>query len=803
MAAVSVSGAARLVGEDQAKLAEEANANVKKQAFFMKRALDDNKLQEAMRSATNMLSGLRSSKLSPQSYYELYISITDELRHLEAFIEEDSKPWEDGKEKPSVNLPELYESVQHCGNIVPRMYLLITVGGVYIKNKGAPAMEILFDLFEMTKGVQHPMRGLFLRNYLSQISRDKLPDALPVEGEPSEAPHGAIDFILQNFCEMTRLWVRMQHQGAVRDTGRREKERQNLRMLVGTNLVRLSQLQAVDKATYASKGLPRILDNIIRCKDKIAQEYLMDCIIQVFPDDYHLETLDIFLKAVTKLQPFVNVKDIIVALMNRLAGFVLEDPDNVPDDLDMFLMFQKYSSEVIEKNEKMSLKDVLSIQVALVDFASKLYPEKLVYIDRVLGFSVEVLHKNAEAGEDNLGPAGVQVMKLLTTPLETVLLQVLELSHFADLLKYLDFPLQRKVSTSILRHLLKGNNKLSTPEMVRRLLDFISPLVEDQDKTPPLTDDNRFEFEEEQYLVARFVDTIYSDDTDLQFKSLNITRKEFRSGGADRLVHTLPAVVSSALQLTRQIYKCEQQGVEVSTGSKRLFQFMHEAITSLTQHDANVALRLFLQGGLLADELGYEPIAYEFIVQALLIYEEEISDSNEQYRAINLVTATLQSSKNFETDNYETLSTKATQHSSKLLKKPEQARAVYTCAHLFWHPSEDGFRVSKSVLHCLQRSLKIANVIMEELKKVHIFIEILNKYVYFFENGCDTIKPEFLSNLIALIEEHFSGLDPDMHTPESIDEAKEHYRRTIEYIRVKQQTDDVTVALKFSQITLL
>lgn len=32
-------------------------------------------------------------------------------------------------------------------------------------------MEILFDLVEMTKGVQHPMRGLFLRNYLSQISR--------------------------------------------------------------------------------------------------------------------------------------------------------------------------------------------------------------------------------------------------------------------------------------------------------------------------------------------------------------------------------------------------------------------------------------------------------------------------------------------------------------------------------------------------------------------------------------------------------------------------------------------------------
>ena len=48
----------------------------------------------------------------------------------------------------------------------------------------------------------------------------------------------------------------------------------------------------------------------------------MDCIIQVFPDDYHLETLEIFLQAITKLQASVNIRDIIVALMNRLAGFV-------------------------------------------------------------------------------------------------------------------------------------------------------------------------------------------------------------------------------------------------------------------------------------------------------------------------------------------------------------------------------------------------------------------------------------------------------------------------------------------------
>lgn len=50
------------------------------------------------------------------------------------------------------------------------------MGSVYIKSKEAPAKDLLKDLVEMCRGVQHPLRGLFLRSYLSQISRDKLPD---------------------------------------------------------------------------------------------------------------------------------------------------------------------------------------------------------------------------------------------------------------------------------------------------------------------------------------------------------------------------------------------------------------------------------------------------------------------------------------------------------------------------------------------------------------------------------------------------------------------------------------------------
>lgn len=71
----------------------------------------------------------------------------------------------------------------------------------------------------------------------------------------------SMDFVLLNFAEMNKLWVRMQHQGHSRDREKRERERQELRILVGTNLVRLSQLEGVNVERYKQvRCLPVLSD---------------------------------------------------------------------------------------------------------------------------------------------------------------------------------------------------------------------------------------------------------------------------------------------------------------------------------------------------------------------------------------------------------------------------------------------------------------------------------------------------------------------------------------------------------------
>lgn len=71
-------------------------------------------------------------------------------------------------------------------------------------------------------------------------------------------------------------------QGPVRLKERREKDRNELRDLVGKNLLVLSQLEGVDLALYQDTVLPWVLEQVVNCKDVIAQTYLMDAIIQVW-----------------------------------------------------------------------------------------------------------------------------------------------------------------------------------------------------------------------------------------------------------------------------------------------------------------------------------------------------------------------------------------------------------------------------------------------------------------------------------------------------------------------------------------
>jgi len=218
---------------------------------------------------------------------------------------------------------------------------------------------------------------------------------------------------------------------------------------------------------------------------------------------------------------------------------------------------------------------------------------------------------------------------------------------------------------------------------------------------------------------------------------------------------------------------------------KKIFQFAHETVTQLAKSKfSEVALRLFLQSAQAASYCSFETIAYEFVTQAFIIYEEDISESKAQFNAISLFIGALQTLTCFSSENYDTLVTKTAQQSAKLLKKPDQTRAVANCSHLFW--SQNEHKDGKRVLECLQKSLKIAGLSMDATTSTGLFVEILNEYLYYLENKNPEVSAKYITGLIELINTNIANMDNSASESTTINTF---YQNTLKYIQSRRESN--------------
>ncbi|KAG0005589.1 Vacuolar protein sorting-associated protein 35, partial [Modicella reniformis] len=261
---------------------------------------------------------------------------------------------------------------------------------------------------------------------------------------------------------------------------------------------------------------------------------------------------------------------------------------------------------------------------------------------------------------------------------------------------------------------------------------------------------------------------------------LSTARKQLGDGG-ERIRYLFPPLVIQAVKLARRFKKLQDMDEEWMRKCLTLFKFIHQLISIIYTEvdDSETVLRLFLLAGQSADECEFEDVCFEFFVQAFTVYEESISESKAQFQAIMLMVGTLKTTSCFNVDHYDTLITKCALHGAKLLKKPDQCRAVYTCSHLWWgtmivrgqHEDEEVEEAQphyngKRVLECLQKALKIADSCMDSVTNVELFVEVLNRHIYYFEKQNESVTILYLNDLIDLIKSNLGNMDnPDQHPP--------------------------------------
>lgn len=747
------------------------------------------------------------------------MAITDELRHLEQYLLDE---FQKGR-----RVADLYELVQYAGNIVPRLYLLITVGIVYIKTNTSLKQSILRDLVEMCRGVQHPLRGLFLRSYLLQCTRNILPDTLELEERGEGTVYDSIDFVLMNFAEMNKLWVRQQHQGHSSEKQQREREREELKILVGTNLVRLSQLDSATLEIYAKLVLPGILEQVVSCRDDIAQEYLMECIIQVFPDEFHLQTLHPFLKSCAQLQPKVNVKNIIISLIDRLAAYNQrkgkqaaataggeaitggggDGASPIPDEVQLFEVFSKQISHIVQVRTDMPLENTVSLQIALVRIAQKVYGDRIDYVDKVLETTDQILQRLNMTCIKHTLVVNQELSRLLRMCVDFYnnVQTILALKYFAPILDRFDYHSRKSLSLYIMLNILDYETVVETPEQVDQVFSMLAilirdPLPEEEGEQVAVDADD---FAEEQGIVARFIHQLRAENNDTQFRILQTARKHLEGGGNSRLKHVMPPIIFRAYHLAFRYKASAGEDALWEKKCQKILEFCHQAISVLAKQElSDLALRLYLQGALCIDQIQYEnheTVAYDFITRAVSLYEDEISDSKAQLAAITLIISTYEQMSCFGEENADPLRTNFALAASKLLKKPDQSRAVALCSHLFWSGKQSGaeLRDEKKTLDCLRKAERIAaNQCIDDALIVQLYVELLNHNLFYYEAGHGRITVQVLNKII----ENIQGALPRLEESEEKKQIVQHLSNTIEHMKMKREVREEGVAQLYEGI---
>ena len=145
----------------------------------------------------------------------------------------------------------------------------------------------------------------------------------------------------------------------------------------------------------------------------------MECVIQVFPDEFHLRTLSSFLHACADLHEKVNIKNIIISLIDRLALFANREDGGIPSEIRLFDVMSEQVSSVVQviafelrcrllqqdqwlftlllflfqARSDMPTEDIVSLQVSLINLALKCYPDRVDYVDKVLQYTSEIFSK--------------------------------------------------------------------------------------------------------------------------------------------------------------------------------------------------------------------------------------------------------------------------------------------------------------------------------------------------------------------------------------------------------------------------
>ena len=782
--------------ENKSLKLEKGLQKIKEQAFHINSAIEKNNLRQCLKEAYTMLCELRTNELSPKNYYGLYMSVVDVMLTLKNYMIEEINR---GR-----RLIDLYDDVQQAQNVIPRLYLMITAGSIYMEKVPRSTRIIIYDMLGLVKAVQNPIKGLFLRNYLLKMVKDKLPDKDNIYLREGASFEDSIKFIIENMEEMNRLWIRLSIGVKGPEKVKREKERDELKILIGESMTKLSSLENLNLDIYEQNVLPRLLNIIINSKDKLSQEYLMECIIHAFPDSYNVKCIENLLEAISNLEQGVDIGSIFVSLMEKLGNYFsrfdnLENNEN-ENDRQIFEIarniypallknFKGYMNQNLNNKDlnKLDLDKLLNLIYSFIRFSLQCAPkeQKFASMNNILALTLELVTRcQNKLSEDNINKIGVLLIEPLTNGMN-----IFRMNDYIPLMNFLNIKSRKNLGLKLIETLVdnakEGKNnleKLDSLDALDKILKYLRPLLGDT-KDSVKEDESTYEYE--QSIVCKLIYIIRTNNIEMIYKILNDLKNIFSHGGPLRRKFTLPPLAHRVIKFCHDITICYENKIGLIPEKKKKNKYIKEIIESLdigkienddtfyklivniykllkeivdliSQEQPELGFKLYLNSSLYANSINcnkekFQQLSISFLRNAMNIYEEGRYDNSHKYEMIVQVSSLLLTL-NISKEDAEEVILQLIKSSQNMTQREEQCKTMFIISQLYFSIFKD----QKKVMECLNKARRFADFAMTNPQNLILFVEYLNKLLYFYdkdEKSVD-IKPEQINDLIELIKGH-------------------------------------------------
>ena len=510
-----------------------------------------------------LISLLKIDYLTPSNYYLLYKDVSDLLDEtIEYYIRD--------KVVKGIKIKYIYESIHQCQYVIPRVYLMIVCGSIYLEFYPIKFREIINDLLNAVKCIQNPLRGFWIRYFLVKKLKNCLPInvGLFMDNEEYFFMYRKISllFLMNNLEEIIIFASRMKKEIFIDDKKLDEKQRINIYSAIEEIIEDICLIKGLDQNIFGNKILPKfydIISNVDDVNDFYLEQIIIAAIIKYFKIELYFETQGISIIFLI-FRKIIENKDIdLVSIFNNLVNnyikFIKINKKNENESLKnenisiikntFSLFFETYNEiQISYKNsEDKEFNKFLELDISFLKLAFKILKnekaeQKILVINIILNACSKRINMfNYGFKIDTLKKIGVLIEFLFKHKYTIFDFPVLETA-----INYLDYSQRRHISLKLIDSFdNKKKDKINTLEKLTKILNLIIPLITEEiwnnmDETD-LTE--KFEEEDKNKHLSKLIYLIHSNNPETMIQMLKKIKTVFESGSIETANFTIPSII--------------------------------------------------------------------------------------------------------------------------------------------------------------------------------------------------------------------------------------------------------------------